>query len=431
MEENNNLPLDNGNVSEVTNTEVPVNTQEQVVPENASVPQDTALLNNQVDASQVVVQEQVVAPEVATPTNEFSSLDTNTNNPVEVQTGQPVNADGTPVAGVGTPLKPKKKINKTLIIVLVLVVIFGGVMLMMNQGTDPNNNNNGGEVKDEEIKVNTGSDWGNAYLTYMLKNKADLDTYEIAFIDVDYDGTPEMFLKYLDKTDVESLKILYIEDDAVYETKYYHDYRIRYIYSLKEKTTDWYLFLTTTKHYGTYTMISKMIDNMAFDSDIKATNDNELIQYGKQYYDTDYEIVFYNITRDNHEDDYRDFVAKYEAYNKKVEETKEKIEDKYKEYEYKEEVVVERDFVNIAGREYKYGYYTADIPENEDDNIPAHTGAIVLNDNGTIIVDGTLFTYTVNTDKGNLELAQGYSVKLEQSNVFFYNGYSYTYVDNE
>lgn len=428
MEENNNLPVENENVTEVNN-DVAVEEQqtEEVVNNETVVSQEVSQSTEQVAEVQPTIEQPV--------SNEFSSFDTQITNDATVsvdpqQVGQPQvqqPIDGTPIAGVGTPLKPKKKINKTLIIVLVLVVIFGGVMLMMNQGTNPNNNSNGGEVKEEEIKVNTGSKWGDLYLTYMEKNKKDLDTYEIAFIDVDYDDTPEMFLKYIDKTDVESLKILYIEDDSVYETKYYHDYRIRYIHSLKDHTTDWYLFLTTTKHYGTYTMISKMIDNMAFDSDIKATNDNELIQYGKRYYDTDYEIVFYSIRRDSHEDDYRDFVAKYEAYNKKVLETKEKIEEKYKDYVVKEEVVVVRDTVNLAGREYKYGNYYAEIPLNEEDNIPAHTGAIVLNKNGTMIVDGTLYTYTINTDKGMLDLGPGVSISLEGSNIFSYNGFKYTY----
>ena len=428
MEENNNLPVENENVTEVNN-DVAVEEQqtEEVVNNETVVSQEVSQSTEQVAEVQPTIEQPV--------SNEFSSFDTQITNDATVsvdpqQVGQPQvqqPIDGTPIAGVGTPLKPKKKINKTLIIVLVLVVIFGGVMLMMNQGTNPNNNSNGGEVKEEEIKVNTGSKWGDLYLTYMEKNKKDLDTYEIAFIDVDYDDTPEMFLKYTDKTDVESLKILYIEDDSVYETKYYHDYRIRYIHSLKDHTTDWYLFLTTTKHYGTYTMISKMIDNMAFDSDIKATNDNELIQYGKRYYDTDYEIVFYNIRRDSHEDDYRDFVAKYEGYNKKVLETKENIEEKYKDYVVKEEVVVVRDTVNLAGREYKYGNYYAEIPLNEEDNIPAHTGAIVLNKNGTMIVDGTLYTYTINTDKGMLDLGPGVSISLEGSNIFSYNGFKYTY----
>ena len=31
--------------------------------------------------------------------------------------------------------------------------------------------------------------------------------------------------------------------------------------NLKDKTTSWYLFMTTTKHYGTYTMIGKIVDN--------------------------------------------------------------------------------------------------------------------------------------------------------------------------
>ena len=52
---------------------------------------------------------------------------------------------GTPLDQVpveGTPLPPKKKVNKTLIIVLIFIVVFGGAMLLMNMGNKGGNINN-------------------------------------------------------------------------------------------------------------------------------------------------------------------------------------------------------------------------------------------------------------------------------------------------
>lgn len=374
---------------------------------------------------------------------QFETLDENTLQTVPEQpsvvaqetvvqgTTEPVIEANQPVQEVEQPVKQKKKINQTLIIVIVAGVVLAVVALLLSQGAKGGNVYQDEEEKEQEIKVKTGTDWGNKYLTYMLKNKPNLETYEISFLDVDDNGVPEMFLRYIDNTDIVTLKILYIEDDDVYETKYYHDYRIRYIYSLKDKTTSWYLFMTTTKHYGTYTMISKIIDKMAFDSDIKATNDQELIQYGKAYYDTDYELTFYNIKKDNHENDYKNFIKKYDSYVEKMDEVRSKVEEKYKDYEYSEDKPVVLDSVSISGRIYKYGNYYAQIPANENEDIIEHTEVIVLNDDGTIILRGVLYKYSISNKGDTIELktdtGMTYALGLTSSGVFSCDGLSFVY----
>lgn len=327
--------------------------------------------------------------------------------------------------------KPKKKVNKTLIIILIIVVIFGGAMLLMNQdGKAPVN----GPVEEEkeEVVYNIGTDWGDKYFTYLMESKSELTTYEVAFIDVDFDDVPEMFVKYIDNTDKEALKIFYIaEDHDVYETKAYRDFRIRFIYSLANKTTDWYIYINSSQHYGTYTMLSKIIDEMAFDADIKTTNDSLLIQYGKQYYDTDYQPVFYNIKSNSQEENFKDFVGKYSTYKQKVEDEKVKVETKYADYEYKEEVKVEKDSVGLAGRTYKYGNYYGLVLADPDYDIQEHIVSLVLNKNGTIIVDGVLETYTIDNNKGLLVTASNKVIFLVGSGVFKYNNIEYNYEDSE
>lgn len=415
MEESNNqtnsVPVEETNVV-LDNTQVQVNQTEAV----------NAVNNN-------VITEGVETPVVSgvvqqDETSSNSVVQTDTDN--TGITGETTN-DGN---GTGSPLeeKPKKKVNKTLIIIIVFVVIFGGVMLLMNGG---GNNALGGEVPEEEkeIKVNVGTKWGNQYLTYMIKNKTDLEKYEISFVDFNNDDTPEMLLQYIDNSDLKALKILYVADDEVYETKYYHDYRIRYIYSLKSKSTDWYLFLTSSKHYGSYTMLSKIVDSMAFDSDIKARNDNELIKYGKEYFDTDYSLVFYNVEKDSSEDDFKNFIAKYDDYNKKMLDTKKKVEEKYKDVEVTEEVVEEEtDTIYLAGRVYNYGNYYAYITPSSESELEQepYTGAITLNRDGTIIVEGVLYEYELKKDGSGLVC--GYlDIDFESNGVFNFAGYSYTY----
>lgn len=386
----------------------------------------------EVPVEQPVTEEAVATPEVQV-IDGFSSVNLEVAQPQEVVVQSEFASADTvveaPVAEVtGTPLKPKKKVNKTLIVVLIFAVIVGGAMLLMSQGGKTNNNNGGTQEEQKEIKVNVGSDWGNKYLTYMMENKPELKTYEISFIDVNNDETPEMFLKYVDNSEKESLKILYVaEDGYVYETKYYRDYRIRFIYSLKDKTTNWYLYLTTTKQYGTYTMISKIIDDMAFDADIKATTDALLIDYGKKYYDTDYQPLFYTIKENSSEADFKEFVSRYAGYVEDIGKTKEEVENKYKDYEYKEEVKVEKDTIGISGRIYKLGIYYTYLPVNEDaGRLEEEIRVLILNNDGTISVDGKLYEYTIDYENSLIYIYDNTYITLG-SGTFNYLGNEYVH----
>jgi hypothetical protein len=363
-----------------------------------------------------------------------TDLPSDVNGEQPVQEQQPTVIDGVTIIPpteaelAQGDVVPKKKVNKTLIIVLIFVVVLGGVMLLLSS------NNDGGGVFDdedtegkEEIKVNVGSDWGNLYLAHMINKHPEILEYEISFIDLDYNGVPEMLYKYKDKSDQENLRILYIVENDVYETRSYKNYKIKYIYSLKDKTVDWYIYLTTKKQYGTYTMLSKIINNMAFDSDIKATTDSELVAYGKKYYATDYDPVFYYIKEAKRESDFKDFVGKYETYNDKVNKLKEEIIDKYKDYKYEEEIVVTKDFVNLDGREFKFGNYYGDVQADEDKGTYERVSAITLNPNNTIIVDGTLYDYTPEVIDSNLNIDGVILVKVLASGQFSYNGVTYTY----
>ncbi|MBE6145908.1 MAG: hypothetical protein E7171_04725 [Firmicutes bacterium] len=385
-----------------------------------------------------VVEETPVTEEVQTIDGISAPVD---NQTTEVTT-QPdfVTADqigGTPLSEVeGTPLPKKKKVNKTLIIVLVFVVVFGGVMLLMNMGNkNKSNNNNKKEEEKLEVKVNTGTDWGDKYLTFLMTEKPDLKTYEISFIDVNPDDDeetpeiPEMFVKYIDNSDKESLKIFFISDDGyVYESKYYRDFRIRYIYSLKDETLDWYVYLTTTKNYGSYTKASKIIDNMAFDADIKATNDALLIEYGKRYFDTDYQPVFYTIKELTAEDDFRNFVSKYKGYKEEVDVLTQQVLEKYEDYVFVEEEKEDTNSIGIAGRIYKYGSYYAVIPANSDLNVEEHIKVITLYKNGKISVDGVLYDYEVNYDESTIIFGNQKFIKLLPGK-FNYMGKEYSFME--
>ncbi len=431
MEENNNV-----------NTEVPVVEENAVNVEQpvTEVTNDTQVANDMVVEQPIEVvanvdnQVQLSTPEVQT-IDGFSNVSVASVQEQEIPVQPEFASVDVPVQAtpevVGTPLKPKKKVNKTLIVVLIFVVIFGGVMLLMSQG-DKGSVNNGNNKEEEinEIKVNVGTEWGDKYLAYMMEKKPELKNYEISFIDTNADDIPEMFIKYKDNSDKEAMKILYIADDGyVYESKYYRDYRIRYIYSLKDKTISWYLFLTTTKHYGSYTMISKIIDDMAFDADIKASNDAQLIEYGKKYYDTDYNVVFFSIKENSHEDDFKEFVSRYQKYVDEIAKLDETIKEKYKDYEYKEEVKENNNTIGLVGRIFNYGTYLANIEANPDKKIEAHIAVIVLYRDGTISVDGKLHEYTIQTEDSLLVLDNSVVIDIYNSNEFMYNGILYKYVE--
>lgn len=329
--------------------------------------------------------------------------------------------------------KPKKKINVTLVVIIGMVVLFGGVILLMNQGASGNHVFQGeGEGEEEIIVVKTGTDWGNKYLSYMMREKPDLTTYEISFVNLNESSEPEMLLKYKDNNGVDTLKMLYIADGDVYETKYYHNYKLRYIYSLQDKSTEWYIFISTNKNYGNYTMLSKIIDKMAFDADIKTTNDSELIEYGKKYYDSDYQLIFYTVKEGQHEENYRTFITKYDTYDKQMKDTASKLLEKYKDVEYVPDVPEELPNITFGGREYYYGNYYASIPAKQDvEGSFPHTAVLTFNKNKTIIIEGILYNYEYVSDGLYFKLYSNEkevgSVSLYQSGIFSFKGVNYSY----
>ena len=377
--------------------------------------------------------------------NEFSNVNQNAevvsddfSKPEFSNGNENVNADNhvdneTESIEASVQVKPKKRINVTLIVIVGIVILFGGVMLLMNQGTSGNNNFQGENVREEQeekIVVNTGTDWGNLYLTYMISKKPDLLTYEISFIDTNKDNIPEMLLKYKDNNDVDTLKMLYIVDDEVYETKYYHNYKIRYIYSLQSKESEWYIFISTNKNYGTYTMIKKIIDKMAFDADIKTTNDTELIDYGKKYFDSDYKLVFYTVKEGQHEKNYRTFITKYDTYAKQIEDTHNNLYEKYKGVVVTGNNPTESDNVTFGGKQFYYGDYYASIPATEE-GVFAHTAVLTFNKNKTLIVEGILYNYEYKGDGNYLQLYSDNkevgTVTFSISGIFIFNGIEYSY----
>lgn len=171
-------------------------------------------------------------------------------------------------------------------------------------------------------------------------------------------------------------------------------------------------------------MISKIVDKMAFDSDIKTRTDAQLIEYGKKYYDSEYQPTFYYIKEKTMHEDFKKFVSTYNSYKNQVEETKNKILEKYKDYVIEEE---KKEYITIIDKTYKLGSYFAEIPANEQTGESAYTSVIVLYDNNTIAVGGKILKYNIKVNEEKILLEDNQSISVVDNNIFNLNDINYEF----
>ena len=317
-------------------------------------------------------------------------------------------SDGTTNQGeIEVLAKPrnKRKNNKSSWLFIVFAVVFViSAFYFANSGMSVTNNNL--DKANESKNIDTGTTWGNKYANRLLDEKNDFTYYDVAFVDLDFDKSPEMLFKYLDSANKECLKVMYINNSEVMVTKEFRTFTVHLIYSLKNKDFDWYIKIATSSKYGAYTKLNKIVDGTAYDSDIKVTNDTELVNYNKTYVDTNYELKFYRVNKDTFEKDFTTIVNKFNNYNNKVNNVISDVSYEYKDYVF----VDDTDFVDGLKYKLNYGKY---IEENNRDSV------ILINKDSTITLNeqNTKFEVVDNT----LLLEDGSVISVISNNKIYFN----------
>ncbi len=388
--------------------------------------------NTQIEKNNTVVQENVVAD----------------NQKMQ----QSNNQEGIIAPGVIDKPLIKKKKNNILLIVIVLVLVVGGAYFMINKG-----NGNGigflaGGNKDGEgnVKVDTGEKWGDSFALYFqdfharllydedaekAKEKASIErNFEILFIDFNFDGTPEMLVKYIDNANNQVIKIMNYANEEVSETKDFQNATFRLVYSLKEKDVKWYIYInngTNGSRSGAYTEVIKLIKGIAYDSDIKAYTDREVASFNDNYVLGSYKYSFYKIEDATFADDFKTAVDKYEGNNKDINVVKEKLLNDYANVEAPEEPVNNDPYLVVGDFTLEFGKYVHKKDVLQNGEVVGEEDVIVtINRDGTITDGSKKIKYNIYGKTFSLE--NGISFKVTDNNKFNYGagaGLEYIYAE--
>lgn len=304
------------------------------------------------------------------------------------------------------------------LVLIIATVLFISMSKKMNFGPQVND--------DGTINVETGTKWGDTYALFAQKELVDLDTYDVALIDLDFNKTPEMLVKYTDKYGKDTLKIFFITEGEVFSSKYYHLYSLHLLYSLETKDVGWYIHIQSTGDYGAYTSLDKMINGEAFDSDIKTSTEKLLEDFKKSYVDAKHKIVFYQINKDNFVEDIKTVVSRYSTYEKSINNSIKEVKEKNKDKEFSP-VVEEVTYDNVEhlifnGKKIKFGTYAIIDDEGNVD-------ALSVNRNGYINCNGELLKFVVNYN--GLALEDGTLIKALAETVLVYDEKNYYYYMDE
>lgn len=356
-----------------------------------------------------------------------------------------------PVAGNPVPkknIKKPKKSNKTLIIVFLVVIVIVAGYFLLNGGKFKGNKILGGSTGNgEKIEVETGQKWGDKFASYFqdfyaeliydedeekAQYKASIDReFEVLFADFDFDGTPEMVVRYKDDADVRTIRIFQYRSGDVNETKDFRNSSFKIVYSLKDKTSAWYIFISANNNkYGAYTSLEKILAGKAYDSDIKANNDKEMSKFNNNYATMEYKYIFYEIDDESFADDFKLAVSKYS--DKEVNEIRTKLYEEYHDVEPAEDELI-HPYSNLEVGEFtlEFGRYVARIPKYENGEEAGFEDKYVTINRNYTITDGTnIIGYSVYGSIFSLDT--GISFKVTDNNKFTYGsgeGFDYELVE--
>lgn len=337
------------------------------------------------------------------------------------------NTVASPVEDKKSKFKFKKKPN-ILVIVLVLAILAFCVSRFMANVHIVNNRANGTEQEEERITVSTGQTWGDKYAYYVQKIFSSVDQFDITYIDFNEDGVPEAVVKYSTDVEKDAIWVLMLTNNEVSETKVFHNASFKLLYSFREDIVQWYLYIQSDSKYGAYTLMNKIMNGTALDSDVKTTNDKEITAFNANYVVSSYSQSFYEIKKASFEEDIKTSVGKYSDYAKDVASAKNKLLDDHKAN--LPSTPSETDELLTVGEfTLHYGDYYTMVPRYElGEEVGQDEKIVTIHSDGTITDGENKIAFQVFGNTFSLE--NGISFKVTGNDTFVYGsgeGLEYQY----
>lgn len=227
--------------------------------------------------------------------------------------------------------KPKKKLNIKLILILLIVAVGGYVGYSFISGNGPIGTL-GNKKEEEKIEFKTDYDWANKYGEYLQKYFDKADKFDIAFVNLNEEETPELIINYVTANKVNATEILFINNGDVNNTRAYNNASFHLITPINLKDVKWYLYINNDRIYGKYTIVSQLINGTALDATIKATNNEEINYFNSNYLHSGFSLTFYEIKKESFKDNYLTKVERYISDKEKIDNAISSLNSEYDKY---------------------------------------------------------------------------------------------------
>lgn len=310
--------------------------------------------------------------------------------------------------------KKKKKPSKSnLLVILIVVALVVVVFFFMNsnKGGYMLPSGNSGENVTPKDKLATGSSWGDEYGYYIQTIFEEYDLIKVAFADLNIDGTPEMIVNYNDdKNDIS--KIVYLQNKKAVESKLFYNASFKIVYSYKDKESLWYIYIPINRFFGAYTEVERVLNDTAFDSDIKITNNSEKKNFNKNYFESNYNLLFGEINKNSFVKDFKTIVSKYDEFKKSIDEEFINVKNNAE----VEGPTIELDYVLVGNYTLKFGTY---MSETDATSISISEGVITIG--------REKYSYKVDSESALL-LNNNKRLVPTENDRFVYNEVSYVLV---
>lgn len=258
--------------------------------------------------------------------NMFNDNNPINNNDMFNQNNNINNANNMPNNNM-KPVQPKKG-NKTIIVILLIVALIGIVAAiavpkisnLISESKDEKKleKKDDEKDKDQDKEVNKEKEYQTKYGEYLKEEIfSEKDKVEAVLIDFDNDETPELVIKYLNRDDASTLKVLYIRGDEVRESSQYPYSYLCILYDVEEEKPNYYF---EHKDYDTSYYYVKDIISDKVDVDEIELDD----EFAYKYVRADVNFDMYSINKDNVEKDVERLIEKYEEKDTYITEEEEK-----------------------------------------------------------------------------------------------------------
>lgn len=218
----------------------------------------------------------------------------------------------------------KKNFAGLFVLILVLSLIGVVVFYQMSSEKEESKTSSTNYLKDVPK-------WSLAYNEYLKKNFEELKTYEVAFVDFDFDKNAEAIVKYKNINDKVIYEIvdLFEEDDVNY--KYENVSDVLMMYSFENNEVKWYFNVSLDNDNFHLVDIAQRIDwdtnyEIYFDSD-------SLTQFKSDHMNLSYDIKFTELHYRDHDKLFAEAANNYETENEIINKLIDNSKENYKDVE--------------------------------------------------------------------------------------------------